>query len=81
MTTQDEFEEEITKATTIDEVVSIMEEKAPKKKNCFDCGQRFVGKCPIFKASPMEITTLCKTHYESLKVVSIVCCIGCECHD
>lgn len=81
MTTQEEFEAAVVKANDMDELLKIMEEKAPKKKNCLNCGQRFVGKCPIFKASNMEISTLCRMHFDSLKTVSIVCCIGCECHD
>ena len=81
MTAQQEFEEAVAKATTIDEAVESLEKFAPKKKNCFTCKQRFIGNCPIFTASAIEISTQCRIDFEMFKTVAIVCCIGCESYD
>ena len=77
MTTQKEFEVRMNGAQTAAEVMEILKSHSPYIENCFSCGQRFRGKCPVMKAGAYDIETYCMSDVSAMVLVAAICSIGC----
>ena len=67
----------VQKSTNLEQLAEFLKVEAPRSDNCFNCNQRFNGRCPNFKKTDMSTEALFVAHPDNLKLICAYCATGC----
>lgn len=76
MTIADDMYSIVQRGGSIENIVKLLKDEAPNKHNCFNCGSRKTGLCPIFTTAESAEDIIINMP-SAIMIVACYCATGC----